>query len=90
MIWPRAILWLLAIGFAGFGVAYASWPAGLLASACVLLGLVIVRVVGLLSAADAGTVIYLGLTIEFIGAALALWGVNRISIYGAEPESGSR
>ncbi len=138
MIWPRVILWLLAIGFAGFGVAYASWPtamaaltdialpngtaridfaatyggvqlglatflglcararersrtrSGLLASACVLLGLVIVRVVGLLSAAGAGAVIYLGLTIELIGAALALWAVHRISIYGSERESGSR
>ncbi|MEP7226338.1 MAG: DUF4345 family protein [Gemmatimonadales bacterium] len=138
MIWPRVILWLLATGFAGFGVAYAGWPAamsaltgialptstaridfaatyggvqlglatflglcarareksrvrsGLLASACVLLGLVIVRVVGLLSAASAGTVIYLGLTIELIGAALALWAVLRISTYGSNRESGSR
>jgi hypothetical protein len=138
MIWPRVILWLLATGFGGFGVAYAAWPtamaaltdialptstaridfaatygglqlglatflglcaragtrsrmrSGLLASACVLLGLVMVRVVGLLSGAGGGTVIYLGLTIELIGAALALWGVNRISIYGSGPESGSR
>ncbi|HEY7634812.1 MAG TPA: DUF4345 family protein [Gemmatimonadales bacterium] len=26
MLLPRAILWLLAFGFAGFGAAYACWP----------------------------------------------------------------
>jgi hypothetical protein len=57
--------------------------------ALLLLGLVTVRVVGLLSAGSAGTVIYLGLMIELIGAALALWALARISIYG-EPESGRR
>lgn len=138
MVLPRVFLWLLALGFAGFGVAYASWPtamaaltdialptstaridfaatygglqigfalflglcakaaevirvrSGLLASGCALLGLVIVRVIGVLSTAGTGRVIYAGLTIELIGAALGLWAAHRISIYGSEPESGSR
>lgn len=135
---PRAILWLLAIGFAGFGVAYAFWPntmaaltdialptgtaridfaatygglqlgfavflglcakagevpmvrSGLLASGCVLLGLVMVRVIGLLSTPGAGTAIYVGLTIELLGAALAFRAAQRISIYGSEPDSRRR
>lgn len=63
---------------------------GLLASGCALLGLATVRVVRLLSNAGVGAVIYLGLTIELIGAALAFWAAHRSSIYGSEPESGSR
>jgi hypothetical protein len=29
MLLPRAILWLLALGFAAFGAAYACWPAAM-------------------------------------------------------------
>ncbi len=128
MILPRKTLWLLATGFAGFGVAYAFWPSpmaavtdielptrtaridfaatygglqlgfavflgmcakardvtavrwGLLACGCALLGLVSVRLIGILSGGAAEEVIYAGLAIELIGAASALWTARRVSI----------
>ena len=126
MIRARAILWLLALGFAGFGTAYACWPTamasltdislpsatarvdfvatyggfqlgfagflgmcairpgwvrvGLLASGCALLGFAVLRLIGvLLQGGAVGSVIYIGLGLELIGAALAFAGSARAS-----------
>jgi hypothetical protein len=123
MVLARATLWLLSLGFAGFGAAYTFWPtamaaltdialpshsaridfaatygglqlgfatfltlcarnpawlrAGLVACACALLGLIIVRAGALWWNGGAQPSIYAGLTIEMSGAALALWGARR-------------
>jgi uncharacterized protein DUF4345 len=123
MALARPILWLMVVGFAGFGAAYTIWPtamagltdialpsnaaridfaatygglqlgfaafltlcartpgwlrAGLVACACTLLGLAMVRLGGVWWSGGAQPSIYAGLAIELGGAALALWAARR-------------
>jgi hypothetical protein len=73
--WRGRALWVLALGFGAFGVAYAVRPRyrlGLLAGGWTLIGIGGVGLAGLVLAGGAAApVLYVGLVIELLGAALA-------------------